>query len=59
MQSFIRRENIKLLQQAIDKESDPGKRVVLERLLADEKAKAAKAKIASQPKNADRRPESL
>ncbi len=36
MQSFIRRQNIKLLQAAIDKERDQDKRLILERLLADQ-----------------------
>ncbi|SKA37692.1 hypothetical protein SAMN02745126_05941 [Enhydrobacter aerosaccus] len=36
MQDFIRRRNIKLLQEAIEKERDQSKRLVLERLLADQ-----------------------
>ncbi|MBS0520529.1 MAG: hypothetical protein JSR90_17670 [Proteobacteria bacterium] len=36
MQDFIRSQNIKLLQAAIERESNADKRVVLERLLADQ-----------------------
>lgn len=44
MQDFIRNQNIKLLQAAIERESDADKRIVLERLLADQVERAASAK---------------
>jgi len=39
MERFIQQQNIKLLQKALDDESDPEKRRVLERLLAEQEEK--------------------
>ncbi len=46
MQNFVRQQNIKLLQEALKKEVDPGKRRVLEGLLAKEDQKSAKVEEA-------------
>ena len=43
MQNFVRRQNIKLLQEALEKEVDPDKRRVLEGLLVKQQEKPPQA----------------
>ncbi len=49
MQDFIRQQNVKLLQAAIDKERDHDKRLVLERLLKDQLRQDASGKTERTP----------
>ena len=50
MQDFIRRQNIKLLREAIEKERDHDRRLVLERLLAAEVRQDVPVAAESSPK---------
>lgn len=50
MQDFIRRQNIKLLREAIEKERDRDQRLVLERLLDAEVRQESLAATGTAPK---------